>query len=485
MGLRCPKQGDTPYSDTQHPTSGFCWPVMPCLVLLTVLLSGNSRADSGPLRLTYGEVVERAKRFDRAGQRAELESDRAALNATEAEKTSSPTANVTAALTGRLQPEGGTSSGRRGTAWSAEPLGTIVPEQSLRFGVSLPIYDGGAARAARSAARASREAAEGQRAEADADLAHRVALLCARYLGWAAINEISTLQLKSAETRFATLRAAYARGERSELELTRAELELGRARIARDRADGEQLLLEYEVRELIGTDTSGTPHLPTSGTERAAPQRLQLELSRRPLADWMAFWTTLRGQPTSPPGHARREAARRATFASLQSIEAKAAPHVQLQGGVGLGGSLSPLRPLGQAELQFVYPLGWNRTTNEERERLFLDLRDIAEEEKQDTLTREHARRRLEETIGQRERERAARTAQLAVLERFRRLTQRRYDSGKASALELAEAEDQLLAARVEGAHLDEQIMMHVIHYSTAVGAGDYAQLFEQGEKRP
>jgi outer membrane protein TolC len=72
-----------------------------------------------------------------------------------------------------------------------------------------------------------------------------------------------------------------------------------------------------------------------------------------------------------------------------------------------------------------------------------------------------------------------AQTNQVAVLQRYVKLMKRRYDAGRASALELGESEDQLLTVRLERERIQSQIADRVIDYADARGFADYAPFFD------
>jgi outer membrane protein TolC len=412
--------------------------------------------------LNFSSLLQRAREAspELVAARTRIEISQAALSG--AEHTGLPTAQVSSTLSSRLEREGARSS--EGSAkLKLGKAGAFSAEQSHLIGVTVPLYDGGRAKAQQQAASARVEQANDSLAELDHDTAQSVARICSRYLAALSILALAELQERSAATKFNEIQAAYRRGERSELDITRAEFERARAVIARDKAKGERLLLDRTLSDFI--NRPGVP--PTLDLKQQSPD------------GWQNLMSRIKSEPIRSPASARRLREREALKAELELVAASDSLTLNAQAGAGVGGMLVPLRPLATAQLQLVWPLPWNRASGSDRERLLLSLRAVDEAEAEDNRSRAEMAQKAELAMELLRQEFEAQSNQLAVLQRYVKLMKRRYDAGRASALELGESEDQLLTVRLERERIQSQIADRVIDYADARGFVDYAPFFD------
>jgi outer membrane protein TolC len=429
------------------------------VVVTFVAAAGSALAEDA---LTFSSLLQRAREASPniVAAKTRIAISQAALAA--AERAGLPTAQLSSTLSSRLEREGARSSEGSAKLKIGE-AGAFSFEQNHLLGVTVPLYDGGRAKAQQQGAIARVEQANESVAELDHEIAQAVARLCSRYLAATSILAVAELQERSAATKFSDIQAAYRRGERSELDLTRAEFERARAVIVRDRANGERLLLDRALSDLID--------LPS------APPKLNLK--QQSPEGWQTLMSSIKSEPIRSPASAKRVREREALKAELELIAASDSWTVNAQAGAGAGGMLVPLRPLATAQLQLVWPLPWNRASGSERERLLLALRVVDEAEANDNRSRAEMALKAELAMELLRKEFEAQTNQLGVLQRYVKLMKRRYDAGRASALELGESEDQLLTVRLERERIQSQIADRVIDYADARGFADYAPFFD------
>ena len=277
-------------------------------------------------------------------------------------------------------------------------------------------------------------------------------------------------QVKITQAKLEQQRLHYKRGLRSESEVLAAEMDLGRANLVLSRAKAEIRSVRQTFASLLNVqeDLVYQKPLPSQVLELKPPEKTVLLLAR---------WGDV---IQKNPRDQRREKEAEALVRDEDLVRSMQRP--TLTGSI----SAQHLMPwngaarnvyLGQMQLSWDIP--WNGMARDERHRISLRRRDLAlltESEMNDRKDQD-ARARL--TLENAAVEWQSSKTQASLAERQRELVQRRYDSGKASALELTSAEAELLTQRLELVRLQNTMTLALIDLAEARGVKDLRGVFQ------
>jgi outer membrane protein TolC len=277
-------------------------------------------------------------------------------------------------------------------------------------------------------------------------------------------------QVKITQAKLEQQRLHYKRGLRSESEVLAAEMDLGRANLVLSRAKAEIRSVRQTFASLLNVQEELVYQkpLPSQVLELKPPEKTVLLLAR---------WGDV---IQKNPRDQRREKEAEALVRDEDLVRSMQRP--TLTGSI----SAQHLMPwngaarnvyLGQMQLSWDIP--WNGMARDERHRISLRRRDLAlltESERNDRKDQD-ARARL--TLENAAVEWQSSKNQASLAERQRELVQRRYDSGKASALELTSAEAELLTQRLELVRLQNTMTLALIDLAEARGVKDLRGVFQ------
>ncbi len=411
-----------------------------------------------PTSLSFEELVERAQANSLERRQGVLQISRSSIETRLAERDTLPTAQLSSSLSSRIQPT---------------PQPEREFEQQHAASLRVPLYRSGSqARVDASLARQS--TTEAALREIDAQVLFDVVRQVSTLMSQRALTDITSIQNQVATQRLATMTRSYKRGERSELDITRATWEQQRAQILLNRAISEANTLERQIIDLAVAPA--TDELQT---------QVALKLPTKSQQDWRALFSQIertRAKPSpnsNSPTRARLLAEREALAAELKRWQGTLGHQFDFVAGAGLAGSLTPLQPRATAQVEWVYLLPWNRMQSEEQELVMMQQRAIEEALADFDRRTQQEGFRIEEQVKSLRSELDDLDQQLEAQDRYQRLMRRRYDAGRASALELADAEQQSLLTRIERERrLSEEIRL-TIEYAFVQGYTDWNTFFK------
>ena len=310
--------------------------------------------------------------------------------------------------------------------------------------------------------------AEVTMAERTEQLRYLVARVLARYLSAKVIQKISVSQLDIAQKKHQEIQKSYRSGGRGEADFVNSQWQLSRAQLGAQKATDDlalawQILIQTTGLEnteaLKGVEESlAKSHLTTLNTTQLnqLTSTLLQESSSTP------------GMVTTPLGtkaatERKRDLERQSYHLDIDFLRASQRPQIVFSTGAKLDGSLFPLSPLLQAQVQ----LNWNLPVWGSLETQIL----VANEKTKETALRDDADRkdRLQALA------RAKTSIQIAMVQlsfldrnrmlqkKLRQLVKRRYDSGTATLVELNAIDDDIVSTNLDEARLVSDIMQKLI----------------------
>lgn len=333
------------------------------------------------------------------------------------------------------------------------------------------IYDFGRHASRMAQAERQKEMQALTREDVTLSLRFRVARAYAAWVEAERMLLISEEQIKISESRVSQQESNYRRGLRPEHEVVAAQLDLGRAKLARERSLTEVLRVRQRLADLINnkndTGLSGSLRLPKHLLKPQSPYAWEglVKISNGDLG--LTPSDKRRAKEVEALSH-EEELIRRNRRPTLSgSIQAQ---HIIPWEGKG--------RDLVSGQIQLSWDIPWNGMDRDEMRRVSLRRQDLnlateeeaesrRQREMQALLTWQMARAQWQEV-----------ERQVELTKKQRALIQRRYDSGKASALELSSAEADDVAQQLELIRLQSTLTMAFIDIAEARGIQDLGGIF-------
>lgn len=298
---------------------------------------------------------------------------------------------------------------------------------------------------------------------------YRVARGYTMLLGAERALAVALEQVRITQDKLAQQRSNYRKGLRAESEVVASELDLGRARITMARTQAEVRSIRQSIASLM--------NVPGEAIAQAVVPDHLLEL--KPPDVWKSLMTTWGARLEKSVAEERRAK----EVQALQYDEAM----VSLMQRPTLSGSVTAqhLQPwMGQSrdiylgQIQLSWDIPWSHIARDEMHRLSLRKRDLTllgETELEDRRDLEaRARMAFDDALDQWQ----ASQEQTELAARQRKLVKSRYDTGKASALELSSAEADLLSQRLDLVKLQNTMALALIDCAEARGVTDVGGIF-------
>jgi outer membrane protein TolC len=333
------------------------------------------------------------------------------------------------------------------------------------------IYDFGRHAARMAQAERQKEMQALTRDDVTLSLRFRVARAYAAWVEAERMLLISEEQIKISESRVGQQESNYRRGLRPEHEVVAAQLDLGRAKLARERSLTEVLRAQQRLADLTNSkNDTGSPE----------PLRLPKHLLRPPSPHvWDSLVKIFSGDLGLTPRDKRRAKEVEALSHEEELIRRNRRPtlsgSIQAQHIIPWEGKG---RDLVSGQIQLSWDIPWNGMDRDEMRRVSLRRQDIKlateeeaqsrrEREMQALLTWQMARAQWQEV-----------QRQVELAKKQRDLIQRRYDTGKASALELSNAEADDVSQQLELIRLQSSLTMAFIDIAEARGIQVLGEIF-------
>jgi outer membrane protein TolC len=333
------------------------------------------------------------------------------------------------------------------------------------------IYDFGRHAARMAQAERQKEMQALTREDVTLSLRFRVARAYAAWVEAERMLLISEEQIKISESRVSQQEVNYRKGLRPEHEVVAAQLDLGRAKLVRERSLTEVLRARQRLADLINnknaTGSTGSLRLPKHLLKPQSPHAWDglVKISSGDLG--LTPSDNRRAKEVEALSH-EEELIRRNRRPTLSgSIQAQ---HIIPWEGKG--------RDLVSGQIQLSWDIPWNGMDRDEIRRVSLRRQDL------NLATEEEAQSRRERELQALLTWQMARAQwqgiqrQVELTKKQRDLIQRRYASGKASALELSSAEADDVSQQLELIRLQSTLAMAFIDIAEARGIQDLGGVF-------
>jgi outer membrane protein len=272
-------------------------------------------------------------------------------------------------------------------------------------------------------------------------------------------------QVSIAERKFTEQTRNYRQGLRSESDLVASEVDLGRARIAHADAVASARAAAIKLAQIVDGDAT-RQRMARTGALRTAPD----------VAKLVATWTA----PSSSTADAVRAAERAALEADAERVGADLLPTLSVTGQVEDSGSFQPLARSGSAQLQLAWTVPWNGQNRLEAEQIAIKRSQLDLQEQSDRESRRELELVGSDQLAAASANWEAYERQLKLAEKQRQLTENRYRTGKASALELSSSEAAVISAKLDRVRLSHLAVLAAIDVAEARGVGPDAKLLQQ-----
>lgn len=358
--------------------------------------------------------------------------------------------------------------GLSGTIEQRQPKAANPREQSYGLSVDYNIYDFGRTSAKRHEADYAEKIEMMTIAEINEALRWRVARAYLDFLSSLRLLEISRGNLDISSAKMATTKANYQKGLRSENDLIAAEADLGESNLSFEKSQDELRQKRTQLDLLAGF---------------AADRSLPREIASadipplRNAKDWDRLLQTWALQPSA--AEARRGFERKKLEASEDAVTASMLPTIDLALSAQDAGTWEKTERVYAGQLQLNWDIPWSGQHVRERERLSLEKsvidteQRIEERDRRDAIAlaqdRYEANKRLSDTADK----------QVQLRARQYELTKLRYNTGKATALELSNVELELGNARLERERISNALTAAVLDLAEAKNLADPSIIFD------
>lgn len=276
-------------------------------------------------------------------------------------------------------------------------------------------------------------------------------------------------QQRNAESKLKTVRAGYLRGERPQTDVVRLTAEVGKATLVLKKAQDEFDWLREQLLLLMS---------PTGQVLSLQRKVVLKPLKLRERGWWMDSMLRASAARVESSTLERIRAGKALLEAELQSLDAESYPVISASAGVQALGSLTPVKPDAQAQLNFQYNLPFSSIREQRRQSVLARLRENELARDDELRVRGEkliqSRIKLEGLLGQMDLQKA----QIDILLEYQKLVRTRYFSGRASLLELTSTEDELLSNRLELTRMQSNLYLAAIDAAEALGGKDLEELF-------
>lgn len=447
-------------------------------VLLAAVLFASSLARAAPV--TYEEAFAQAKAQSVDAKRAAITQQLAAIDRDLVAYSDDPRVNVSGAWSARWGVPNSSGSSPRTPAKAAEinavkPFETwaFTKDQTYAAQVSAMLYDWGRYDAALVRANAAVEAKTLAVDELDEVLRYKVARAYAAVAAADRVITVTAAQVAIAAKKLAAQTSNYQHGLRPESDVVTAEVEVGRARLADERAhlDAEGTRVALAVLMGGGVDpnaleiarSGGAGGLDVNGIVTVADQ-----------------WAK-----TARPAAVQRREKERAVL-DADSVALDVATKPTLTGAVGIqeAGTLSSKpawKPALTSQVAIGWDVPWNGMRRDQDRRIAMQRQDLALQDEADARVRSDKEKIAHAVLAAGVRQWGALEKQLVLIEKQKTLVQRRYEQGKASAIELGASEADLASFRLEQVKVVNTQVAAALDVAEARGATDLGSLFQGG----
>ena len=426
--------------------------------------------------LSFPQALELAQKVSPEKKRAQFALRSGDLDRKLLDKQLDPVLQWTSVGSGRVGYTGPSSSGRArsgGASGGPSPNFEIGDEYALTFdqthslSLNQTLYDFGRLSAQRKRSDLQRKVVELRVSEVDDALRYRVARAYLKILTSQQIQRTIELQVRNAQKKLTEIERSYRRGEKSEVDFVKSQADAGRAQLAVKRS-------QDEVRVALDQLTVFFADVGNANAAGFVFPNLMLKSAQ----EWSKLVGTWGVQPFKNAIGVRRDAEREALDAQLPIIETSKKPVVSSQISAQLGGNLFPVRPSALAQLQFSYNIPWNGMENDEKEKVLLQKQDLLLQDDIDTKLRldklSLARSQIDVSLSQI----SEIQNQVKILERYQELVRKRYNAGKASALELSTTEDEVINSYLDLSRVQVTVSSAALDIAEAVGVTELGNLF-------
>lgn len=357
------------------------------------------------------------------------------------------------------------TSGATGGGAAQDPRTT---EQLHSLNLSIPLIDFG-----RSTARERQLDLELQAAVAgEKEMLTKLHFDVARaYLAAAAAQrsiEITKEQIKIADTRAREQNRLYQQGMRPESDVLAAQVDLGSAQISLQQAEDDALTARMRLAAVLGV----TDH---NSLSTLMPPPLRID--PRALVDFLEFLEKTPAQPA--PSQQRRSLQLEALGASLDQVKASTRPRLNGALGAQAAGSFTPVKPHASAALALAWEIPWSGQNRDQQQLNALQRQSIELSGAQEELQRQTQWQTGQHSFNSARRSAIALIDQEKIVERQQRLVQQRYNSGRATALELSSSEAAVINVRQSLARVGQQAVGAAIDAAEAKGMTSLDTLFQ------
>ena len=369
----------------------------------------------------------------------------------------------------------GPEAGDADAAWAGDPLKNMTYSKAQTYSLTWTrtLYDFGRTSSHHDQLVAVKDVKTLALGEIDEALVYRVARAYASMIAAERLVALARDQVDLAQSKLKEQKNNYQKGLKPESDVVTAEVEVGRAGVAGEKALDDARAARLALGQAIGRAGAAAMQLTAPATALKLKQPAEVQ-------GLVAHWTA----PAPSASMKRRQKERDAIAFDQAALDAAKRP--TLNGSVSFqeaGGIQDKpnFKPYLVGQLAFAWDLPWNGMSRDEREKIALRGQDLALQDDVDIKARADKDKAGRDGVDAAARQWDALTKQLALTVRQRDLTKRRYDLGKASALELAQTETDLINARGDLARLSGTLQLSVIDVAEAHSASpaELSELFK------
>ncbi len=464
-------------AQSEPPAAASMAPAGPPGVAVTGAAAPAPAVPAGPL--TYAAALSLAEAQSLDTKRAALAVEAAAVDRALVDYDDDARINLFGTLSARYgEPASGGAAGAASTkaATDASALAMAAAKlhltKSQAYGTQLSktFLDFGRHDARVQQADALKAVRELQVGEVTEALRFKVARTYVALIGLERLAKLAIDQLKVSSDKLDQQRRNYKKGLRPESDVVTAEVEVGRALIARDRAFADARLARQALAQLIGAALDLDRLTLALGAYRLRDPRA--------LADVALTWNAQQKSAAM----ARREKERVALVADETAVDASKRPTVlgavMVQEGAALANK-PVFKPVVTGSVGVSWDLPWTGQSRDERRRIAVRRQDLDVQEQIEARGRADRDAAAREVLGAGARQWDQLNRQLALVDRQRTLVRQRYELGKASALELGQADLDLLSSRTDLAKLANTLLGATIDVAEAHAVTDLGPLFQ------
>lgn len=413
------------------------------------------RNNSAPNQaLTFEHVLQQALTQSLDAQRAVLNLEIARADRDILTYENDPRGNLSASI-------GGSRPKRTGPQAQSGPR-----DQVYNATISMPIYDFGRHSARFEAANFTVEAKALAKEEVEEALKFSVARAYATVLAVERLKKVIKEQVEVSRSRLDIVGTNYRKGLRPESDVLAAEVDLGKANLALQRAKDDVRSARATLALLAG--------LSTDMVEAPLPEKRALDGNSERWADLFSHLPA--GKSVA---ERRLEKEREALQADQSLIDASQRPT--------LAGSLSAQRSgawgqetqeLYTGQMQLSWDVPWNGMHRDELRRLGLRRQDNELQVNFIRKVKSDKEAMAKVAFKAAEEQYVASKQQESLLAKQRELVRRRYETGKATALEVSSSEADLLSARLDLVRLLNAMTIAALDTAEARSVADVSVVF-------